>query len=53
MEIVGYTRPVVAHAGEDVNCMVSTAARNYRARLVRLTTVTDRLAPTAFRRSVN
>ena len=37
MEIVGYTRPVVAHAGEDVDCMVSTTARNYQARLVRLT----------------
>src|SRR5579872_2247079 len=37
MEIVGYTRPVVAHAGEDVDCMVSTTAPNYQARLVRLT----------------
>ena len=37
MEIVGYTRPVVAHCGEMVECMVSTTKDGYRYRLVHLT----------------
>ncbi len=37
MKIVGYTKPVVAHTGEDIDCMVSTTAGGYKARLVRLT----------------
>jgi N,N-dimethylformamidase len=37
MDIVGYTKPVVSHGGEAVECMVSTTSESYRARLVRLT----------------
>jgi N,N-dimethylformamidase len=36
MDIVGYTKPVVAHGGEVVECMVSTTSESFRARLVRL-----------------
>ena len=36
MDIVGYTKPVVAHSGEVVECMVSTTSESFRARLVRL-----------------
>ena len=37
MEIVGYTRPVVSHPGEVVECMVSTENDHYKARVTRLT----------------
>ena len=37
MKIVGYTRPVVAHVGETIECMVSTSCPSYRAGLIRLT----------------
>jgi N,N-dimethylformamidase len=37
MEIVGYTRPVVAHRGEMVECMVSTTKDRYRYQLIHLT----------------
>ena len=37
MEIVGYTRPVVAHWGEMVECMVSTTKDRYRYQLIHLT----------------
>jgi N,N-dimethylformamidase len=36
MEIVGYTRPVVAHSGELVECMVSTENEYYAARVIHL-----------------
>jgi N,N-dimethylformamidase len=37
MRTVAYTKPVVAHNGDMVECMVSSASDGYRARLVRLT----------------
>jgi N,N-dimethylformamidase len=36
VEVVGYTRPVVAHMGETVECMVSTSRPTYKAGLIRL-----------------
>lgn len=37
MRTVAYTKPVVAHSGDMVECMVSSGSETYRARLVRLT----------------
>ncbi len=37
MRTVAYTKPVVAHSGDMVECMVSCASETYRAHLVQLT----------------
>ena len=52
MKVIGYTKPVVAHPGEIVECMVSTTCPRYTASLIRLSRGSGPIAVEGFAQPV-